>query len=352
MKHPILGGTGYKFYSLVWIIVMSIHASVVYFYYDYLLEIAVVESLVFNLLFAGIVPGLWFIVTFAGLSKDDLSLAVTHIGTALIIAFSWATVSDYLLSLIFSVRTEYIQFLEDSYIWRVIIGVLYYSITVLIFYLIKYYMDMQERVNRELELQTLLKDAELRMLKSQINPHFIFNSLNSISSLTISEPNTAREMVIKLSDFLRYSLGKDNMEMNPLEEEIKNVSLYLDIEKIRFGERLHFEKKVSDECGQVEVPNLILQPLLENAIKYGVYDSLEEVTIRLTCEPVEGALHISINNNFDEDAVVSKGEGIGLESVRKRLLLVYERPDLLDIVRDTNQFTATIKIPVNQPENG
>ncbi|MEQ9404915.1 MAG: histidine kinase [Cyclobacteriaceae bacterium] len=346
MKHPVLSGTGYKFYALVWIIVISIHASVLYFYYDFSLTISVIESVVFNFLFAGIVPGLWFIVTFAGLNKDYLSLAVTHIGTALVISFTWSAVSDYFLSLIFNVRFEYIKFLSDSYIWRLIIGVLYYSITVLIFYLIKYYQDMQERVNKELELQTLLKDTELRMLKSQINPHFIFNSLNSISSLTISKPETAREMVIKLSDFLRYSLGKDNVEMNPLEEEVKNVSLYLDIEKIRFGDRLHFEMEISEECGRVEVPNLILQPLLENAIKYGVYDSLEEVTVRLTCKPVEGTLHVSINNNFDEDAVVSKGEGIGLESVRKRLMLIYERSDLLEIVRDSNQFTVTIKIPL------
>ena len=106
---------------------------------------------------------------------------------------------------------------------------------------------MQKRLNRELELQNLLQDSELRMLKSQINPHFIFNSLNSVSALTVSAPKSARDMVIKLSEFLRYSLGKENTELVTLKQEVENVSLYLDIEKVRFGDRLSFKKKGRDE---------------------------------------------------------------------------------------------------------
>ncbi len=348
MRHPILSGSGYKLYILILFIIAIIHSLVLFFYYGFPIAISITDSLAYNTFFGVLAPGLWYIVTFASLSKDDLSLAGTHIGAAVITVVMWSSLSSFIVGLIFSENRDYQEFLDDSYIWRLIIGVLYYSITVLIFYLIKYYQDMQERLNKELELQNLLKDSELRMLKSQINPHFIFNSLNSISALTISKAETAREMVIKLSEFLRYSLGKDSVEMNPLEQEIQNVSLYLDIEKIRFGSKLNFEKEIDEACQEVEVPNLILQPLFENAIKYGVYESIDQVTIRLKCDTDEDMLHILITNNYDKDAMPAKGEGIGLESVRKRLSLVYGRNDLLEVDQTDNEFSVTMKIPVKQ----
>ncbi len=348
MRHPILSGSGYKLYILILLIVTLIHGSVLYFYYGFTIEIAISDSFTYNSFFGVLAPGLWYIVTFASLSKDELSLAGTHFGAAVITVFMWTSLASFILGLIFVGNGSYKEFLEDSYIWRLIIGVLYYSITVLIFYLIKYYQDMQERLSRELELQNLLKDSELRMLKSQINPHFIFNSLNSISALTISKSESAREMVIKLSDFLRYSLGKDSVEMNTLEQEIQNVSLYLDIEKVRFGSKLNFQKTVDDNCLKVKVPNLILQPLFENAIKYGVYESIDQVTIELKCEEEEGLLKILITNNFDKEAMPVKGEGIGLDNVRKRLSLVFGRNDLLEVSKSDDLFSVTMIIPVNQ----
>ncbi|MEP1096985.1 MAG: histidine kinase [Cyclobacteriaceae bacterium] len=347
MRHPILSGSGYKLYALILGVIMLIHGSVLYFYYGFPVTTAIGDSVLYNALFGVLAPGLWYIVSFASLSKDELALAGTHLAAAVLTVFLWTSISDFALGLIFSAEIEYGEFLDDSYIWRLIIGVLYYSITVLIFYLIKYYQDMQERLNKELELQNLLKDSELRMLKSQINPHFIFNSLNSISALTISKSESAREMVIKLSNFLRYSLGKDSIEMNTLEEEIKNSTLYLDIEKVRFGSKLSFDKEVSDTCLKVEVPNLILQPLFENAVKYGVYESIDKVSIMLKCEPHEDMLHILISNNFDVDAMPPKGEGIGLENVRKRLSLVYGRHDLLEVSQKEGIFNVTLKIPTN-----
>ncbi|MFK7952176.1 MAG: sensor histidine kinase [Ekhidna sp.] len=351
MKHPLLNGIGFKFYLLVWVFIALIHGSILYFHYSFSLEIAALESLTFNLIFSTIASGFWYIVSFNNQKRDELSVITTHLGAAIFIVSSWLFIANHLLKLIFNECNSYLQFLEESYIGRLIIGMMFYSITVLILYLIKYYRDTQERLSRELELQNMLKDSELRMLKSQINPHFIFNSLNSISALTISKGELAREMVIKLSDFLRYSLGKGNEEMNSLKDEIKNVSLYLDIEKVRFGERLQFENKVNEECLDVKVPNLILQPIFENAIKFGVYDSTELVTIRLKCESKNDLLHISINNNFDKDAVPSKGEGIGLESVRKRLNLVFDRSDLLEIHKEETEFTVIVKIPLRQEED-
>ncbi|MCP4457992.1 MAG: hypothetical protein GY816_08210, partial [Cytophagales bacterium] len=195
MKHPILSGSGLKIYTLVWVAAILTQGSILFFYYGFPAKIIVGDSLIYNLLFAAITPGFWYIVRFASLSKDDLALAGTHVVAAFLSILMWSSLSGYVLQLLFSDQPDYLQFQEDSYIWRLIVGVMYYSISVLIYYLIKYYQDMQKRANRELELQNMLKDSELRMLKSQINPHFIFNSLNSISALTVSKPDTAREMV-------------------------------------------------------------------------------------------------------------------------------------------------------------
>lgn len=345
MKNPILSGYGYKFYVLAWSLISLAHGVMMYTYFTFDWKVAVSDSLAYNLLFAAMAPGFWYVVNFSGNTKDELSLIGMHVGAATLSIFFWNTVASYPLRMFFSADEYYIYFLKSTYLWRMIIGVLYYSIIILIYYLVKYYQDMRSRMEREMELQHLLKDSELRMLKSQINPHFIFNSLNSISALTVSRPPLAQEMVIKLSNFLRYSLGKGSTEMNSLKEEIQNVTLYLEIEKIRFGSKLKFEKDIKTECEQTHVPNLILQPLVENAIKYGLYESMEDVTIRLSCSLSEQFLHISLSNNFDPEAVAPKGAGIGLQNVRKRLQLVYGRSDLLDIRKTASHFEVILKIP-------
>jgi len=344
MKNPILGGNGYKTYVLAWIIIMLAHGVLLHLYNGFEWQIAVADAVAFNLLFAVMAPGFWYVVNFAGYAKDTLSTFAMHAGAAAIAVFFWSSLAAFPLRMIFS-NELYLQFLTDSYIWRVVIGLMYYSITVLIYYQIKFYADANERARKEAELRNLLQDSELRMLKSQINPHFIFNSLNSISALTVSEPLLAQEMVIKLSGFLRYSLGKGSEEMNPLKEELENVKLYMEIEKIRFGDKLIFEIQMDESAETVRVPNLILQPIVENAIKYGLYESMEPVTITLSAEMHREEMILNVANNFDPDAVPPKGTGIGLKNVRKRLQLIFGKPDLLEIQKDEKKFTAILKIP-------
>ena len=347
MRHPILSNSGYKYYIPIWSLIALVHTAVLFNYFEFSIEIALGESLLYNITFASLAPGLWYIVSFAGLNKDELSVIGTHLVAAMILVFAWAGLSGYILGLIFSEEELYLNFLSQSYLWRLIIGTIYYSIVILVYYLIKNYKEARIREHKEVELQSLLKDSELRMLKAQINPHFIFNSLNSISALTISKPEKAREMVIKLSDFLRYSLGKDSIQMNSLDKEVQNLMLYLDMEKVRFGNKLSIEKEISEISLSVLVPNLILQPLVENAIKYGVYESEEKVTIHIKCEVFDEMLHITIENEFDQDAIPSKGEGIGLSNVEKRLALVYNRSDLLKIENRGNVFVVRLKIPLD-----
>jgi len=331
---------------LVWVAIILVHFTILFLVLDLGLVISVIDSLTYNILFALIAVGLWYVVTFASFNKDELGLIGMHSVAALITLSIWYNAADLALQVAF--KDSYSgQFYGETKVVRWIVGLFYYCITCLIFYLINYYQDRQNRVRNELQLEGLLKDAELRMLKSQINPHFIFNSLNSINALTIAKPTDAQEMVIKLSEFLRYSLGKDNTELNTLQEELKNVSLYLDIEKVRFGDRLQFEQNMSAEYGVVKVPNLILQPLVENAIKYGIYDTLEPVTIQLTCHQDGEVLKLSILNSFDPAAVQSKGEGIGLKNIQKRMKLIFGRDDLVKINQDENEFCVTLTIPID-----
>ena len=159
-------------------------------------------------------------------------------------------------------------------------------------------------------------------------------------------PEKAQEMTIKLSDFLRYSLSQDNKQLASLLEEMRNVGLYMDIEKNRFGNRLLFEPQVEDACQALLLPNMLLQPLFENAIKHGVYESLESVTIRFKVRKELRNLRITLWNNFDPDGITPrKGGGIGLSNIRSRLLVLYGREDLLTINQTENTYEVSLLIP-------
>jgi LytS/YehU family sensor histidine kinase len=248
--------------------------------------------------------------------------------------------------IITSILTGSKEFMNDTLLWRFIIGVFFYLLIVSLNYILIYYNSFQDKIVKEAELNSLIREAELKSLKYQINPHFIFNSLNSISALTLSQPAQAQAMTIKLSEFMRNTLSKNIKQKNQLSEELRNVRLYLDIEKIRFREKFDVIEEVSDECEKVEVPNMILQPLVENAIKHGVYESIDKVTIRIKCRQESDYLAIEVENNFDEDAISNRGEGLGLQNIRNRLKLIYNKDNLLSITKERNRFTAKIFIPL------
>jgi len=192
-----------------------------------------------------------------------------------------------------------------------------------------------------------LRNAQLNALKSQINPHFLFNSLNSIASLTITNPEKAHQMIIALSDFMRYSLQKNMEEMVTLDTELQNISLYLSIEKIRFGEKLTYNFEIEETCKYHHLPNLILQPIFENAIKYGVYETSDSVEIKLRATKIENGMNLLIVNNFDPEAVSSRGNGVGLMNVRERLRIIYGSSQLLAAKRNSNEFEVSIDLPNN-----
>lgn len=349
MLNPISKNRNYLIAFLtVWILIFIIHTFIINYFYDLENLSSITDSAVFNFLFAIIGFSLWYVLRFNLREKQSVfDVIINHLIIAVIIIAVWIGLAYFILYYLYSYNHSYIQFLNESIPWRVVTGVFYYLLFVMFYYMILYYEDLQDKLKIESELQTLVKEAELSALKSQINPHFLFNSLNSISSLTISDPDKAQEMVIKLSDFLRYSLSHDKEEKTILKQEFENIQRYLDIEKVRFGHRLNFVWKVPDHCFEFEIPNMILQPLIENSIKHGVYHSTEEVLIELKCRRTKDFVTIEITNDYDPEATKKVGKGIGLVNIRKRLELIYQRVDLLETIADKMVFKAILKLPIN-----
>jgi LytS/YehU family sensor histidine kinase len=213
------------------------------------------------------------------------------------------------------------------------------------YYLIINFRELKEKSEREARLTSLLKETELNMLRSQIRPHFLFNSLNSISSLTMTDPTRAQQMVIKLSEFMRYSLSHSNAMMSTLEKDLYHADLYLDIEKVRFGDKLVVEKQIVQEALDSQIPAMILQPLLENSIKHGVYEASGKVVVRLQARIYGNTLEMIIGNDVDPEGKPRKGTGTGLRNVEARLLSHYGRRQLMSIDRSERYFQVTLKIP-------
>ncbi len=200
------------------------------------------------------------------------------------------------------------------------LGILLYLASVALSYLMLAQERAIEAERKGAELQLLAQESELKALRAQLNPHFLFNSLNSLSALTAVDPARAREMCVLLSDFLRRSLGLGERRLVALREELELAKAYLAIEQIRFGARLKLHWAVDPAAEPALLPTLLLQPLVENAIKHGIAALPEGGTLLVAAEVVEGHVILNVNNPLDEDAPVPQGLGIGLRQVRQRLL--------------------------------
>jgi two-component system, LytTR family, sensor kinase len=205
--------------------------------------------------------------------------------------------------------------------------------------------EESELQQRKEETERIAKEAELDKLRHQLQPHFLFNSLNSINALILSQPAQARRMVQQLSAFLRGTIRADDSKVIPLKEEMEHINLYLEIEKVRFGHRLQTEMLIGAACESMFVPPLLLQPLLENAIKFGLYGTTGDVLITLGVECVGGFLAVSISNPTDNESTSQSGTGFGLTSIKRRLNLLFGRNDLLYTTKTDDLFTVNLKIP-------
>lgn len=250
------------------------------------------------------------------------------------------------LGFIFRENDFYQHFLSSSVPVRFIFSLLVIYFIILLNWLWHSLQEQKENLKRKNDSEELMKEAELIKLRQQLQPHFLFNSLNSISALAVSKPLEARKMVQQLSDFLRGTLKKED-QLITLKEELEHLKLYLDIEKVRFGHRLSVEFNTSEESMNQFLPSLLLQPLVENAIKFGLYDTIGEIKITIHSRLQSDHLLIQVQNPFDEITASSKsGTGFGLTSIQRRLYLLYARHDLLSTHKQDTVFTTSLKIPI------
>lgn len=348
MINPILKNREHLLvYGLFWLLLIVIHTMLLHWGQEVVWSLALIEAIIYGAGFALVGLSIWFIVRFTGLTEGSLwNALMSHLAAGALLIFIWLATSYFLTGYFLGYNTSLRQAAIADIWWRIALGLVYYLLVALIYYLLIFYQNYKEKQIREIEMESTLKETELSMLKAQINPHFIFNSLNSISSLTLTRPEDAHEMIVKLSSFLRYTIGHSETELVPLSQEIETIQLYLEIEKLRFGKKLEVTFEGVDSIpGSAKLPNLILQPLIENAIKYGVYESTSASTIIVQIAYSDKHLQIEITNSTEDDSVAHKGKGIGLKNVRGRLQLIYESADLLQTHKEENQYKVQLTIP-------
>ncbi len=244
------------------------------------------------------------------------------------------------------VDDHYRDFMDKSMLIRACIAFLSIGCMAMLSVLWYTIQEQKENEQRKADAIRLSREAELFNLRQQLQPHFLFNSLNSVNALIGTRPEEARRMIQQLADFLRGTLKNDDQQWAVLAEELKHLQLYLSIEKVRFGHRLATEIVCDAETEQLVLPVLLLQPVVENAIKFGLYDTTATVVIRLFAHKEGSQLVITIQNPFDPaTSPAIAGTGFGLKSVERRLYLLFARNDLLTTTMEDHLYTTIIKIP-------
>ena len=350
ISNPILKNPKYFIsYISLWVIITAAFIQILAIFEGIDWMIAITDGLVFNLLLAGFGLSYWFPARYISFETASIPrIIVSHAIGGLISVSIWLSAGYFITNFLINPELKYSDFFQTNVGWRFLVGFLFYFLIISFYNLIIYYTNFHEKTLRENELKNLVTQAELKSLKFQINPHFIFNSLNSMSALTTIDPVKARNMILKLAEFLRYTLVNNDQQKNKLSEELNNIKLYLEIEKIRFEDKFDFVDETSPGCKDALVPNMILQPLFENAIKHAVYESLEKVILKFKCSVKDDFLHISLENNFDSLNTNSKGSGIGLNNIAERLKLIYSLNNLMNVEKSNGIFKVNLYIPLSQ----
>lgn len=347
MKHPVLSSrTRLIIWWLVWLIISLGQLLLYYYAYGSFTGTAIPDAIVSLLIYSGLGLSLWYPFSYFNVtSSRTIAVTTNLIISGAISVTLWVIINKYFVLAILPKLNDYQAYWEATFPYRIGTGVFIYGMIVLTYYLFVSLYNLSEKNAKEARLETLVKETELKMLRSQINPHFLFNSLNSVSSLTITDPEKAREMVIKLSEFMRYALSKKDEQPVSLRSELENLRLYLDIEKVRFGDRLSTEENIEAGCLEIKMPVMLLQPLYENAIKHGVYESTECVSIKTKVVCKDGYLEIVISNNYDPTPSPVRGTGTGLKNVSRRLDLFYGNRASISAIKENGIYSVTLFIP-------
>jgi sensor histidine kinase YesM len=343
MARSPLSATRFRtIFSIGWLIVIT-DLAIVLKWYGWPWKVAIIDSLISS----------FFLLVFCLLMINTLRFYVPRRENylnifiwCLFLTGVWLVLSRSILIISLNGYEDYTSFLNRSLIVRGSIGLLLLGCITLVTVIWLNSEEQKENEKRKQDADKLAKDAELFKLRQQLQPHFLFNSLNSINALIGTRPGEARKMVQQLSDFLRGTIKKEDHQLVTLQEELQYLQLYLDIEKVRFGNRLSTNIETDDAVLQKKLPALLLQPVVENAIKFGLYDTTGETLISISAGINDNMLILKVQNPFDpETSSSNKGTGFGLKSVQRRLYLLFGRNDLLSTETKENIFTTVMKIP-------
>lgn len=346
--HPLLTRNRFGLYLLAWIPLAAIlvFLTTAGGTLHWLESAAIVVPLC--VVYAFICLSAWYTAKSAPIQRETaLRLTLGHSAAAALVSSLWVGLAwtlVYALS-----KTTAFQGLDQRFAPQTRIffgaGFLLYLLAVAYHYVLLSLEASREAEAQALQSNVLARDAELKALKAQVNPHFLFNSLNSISALTSVNPAKAREMCILLAEFLRMTLGLGEKTTIPLSEELALLDRFLAIEKVRFATRLKVEEEIQEESKPLLVLPLLLQPLVENAVLHGIANLPEGGTIRVASRSRDGRLHITIENTFDPESTPARPAGMGLANVRRRLEGRYGGEASMQVSADANQFRVQLSLP-------
>ncbi len=324
--------------ALLW---MVFHAWLLNSYFGIGWFWACADSAVFNIVLINAFVGSRYALGY--IPKGNVVQGVVFVGALLAFLAQW--ISTEVMAQWAADDAAYLQLLSQSVPVRWAFGFVAIALAGVSTIFYQRWKDATASDVRDTDVLVMAREAELQKLQLQLQPHFLFNSLNSINALILINSARARDMVQQLSDFLRATLKRADEQWITLKDELAYLELYLSIEKVRFGHRLDIYIEDDEQIHIWLVPPLLIQPLVENAIKFGLYGTTEQVTIRMKTERVNEALQIEITNPFDADMQPQEGSGFGLTGLRRRLYLIYARNDLLKTSIENNHFTVQLTLP-------
>lgn len=328
--------------ALAAVLLWTVASAYLINYYGYNFKSGLIDSAIHTVL---VLFGFWLMENVFKYYLPRRSQAWVVLNTGWILATGSVFAGSYLLRISISQEVGYLDFAAQAMpIKGLIAFILFVAWAALLVFNAKI-EDQLKTKERQEKINQMAKDAELYHLRQQLQPHFLFNSLNSISALIKNQPEKAREMVLQLAEFLRGTIKKDDQNWLSVAEEKEYLDLYLDIEKVRFGHRLKVEFQIDGAAMSAKVPPLMIQPLLENSIKHGLYGVTGEVLIKLIFSVNNNYLIVFLSNPFDLEAGQAKGAGFGLDAVKRRLYLLFGRNDLLETKMEEKVFAVKLKVP-------
>jgi len=329
---PVVG------FVLLWIF---LHAWGLYYYFQINWMVACWDAIIFNFcLFSGAVL-IGYSISFNSRTGSFQFI----VGMSLLLAFVLEWISHQALAALMNDNVAYLELLSKSIPVRWLISFVSFASVGVISIYYNRWIEINEAHELEATTQVMVREAELQKLQLQLQPHFLFNSLNSINALIITQPDRASTMVQQLSDFLRATIKRADEKWITVKQEMEYLQLYLAIEKVRFGHRLEVRMNLDEQIELWLIPPLLLQPLVENAIKFGLYGTTGQVIISLHTQREGDSLLVVISNPFDEDVQPAEGSGFGLNGLKRRLYLLYARNDLLTTHVEGNNFMVKLQLP-------